>query len=83
MKSFDQDDETDVPGRRRAPVGSQREVMCAIFAAWKHDHERVIREYVAAEERGEVERKSNKSDYSAERYARALLRDGIRKGWLK
>jgi hypothetical protein len=34
-------------------------------------------------ERGEVERKSNKWDYSAERYARALLGDGIRKGWLK
>jgi len=44
--------------------------------------ERVVREYAAAERRGEVKRNSNDHNISAEDYARALWRDGIRKGWI-
>jgi hypothetical protein len=62
---------------------SQRDVMRTIFARNRDDHEAVIRDYVAAEARGEVERRSNKSGHDPEQYARALLSDGLRKGWLK
>lgn len=72
-------------GRRSdpsAPRRSQRDVMRAIFHVHGHDADRVVREYAAAERRGEVARKSNQADISAEDYARALLNDGERKGWL-
>jgi len=46
------------------------------------NEERVVREYAAAEERGDVVRKSNTWGYNAERYARALWRDGVQKGWI-
>lgn len=42
----------------------------------------VCPEYARREENGEVVRKSNRHNLSAERYAHALLRDGIKKGWL-
>ena len=70
---------------KRSPVGateSQRAVMIRIFAACGRDPERAVREYAAAERRGEVRRKSNKYGTSAEDYARALLADGAKKGWL-
>jgi len=46
------------------------------------NEERVVREYADAEDRGDVERKSNTWGYTAEQYARALWRDGVRKGWI-
>ena len=46
------------------------------------DEERVIREYAEAEKRGEVERKRNSSNYTAEQYARALWNDAMKKGWI-
>ena len=46
------------------------------------DMDRVTREYAAAEERGEVLRKSNSHGYGPLKYALALWRDGVRKGWL-
>lgn len=70
---------------KRSPVGareSQRSVMIRIFAACSRDPERAVREYAAAEERGDVRRKSNMHGTSAEDYARALLADGAKKGWL-
>ncbi|HRN51916.1 MAG TPA: Swt1 family HEPN domain-containing protein [Gemmatimonadaceae bacterium] len=67
------------PGKRRE---SQREIMARIFVAAGRDEERAIREYAAAELRGEVVRKSNKHGLDAESYARALLNDGLKKGWL-
>jgi len=39
--------------------------------------------YGDAERRGKVSRASNKYDISSEAYARALLADGLRKGWLR
>jgi hypothetical protein len=61
----------------------QRETMRKIYLRWKGDSERVVREYAAAERAGQVQRKRNKSGYSPEEYARALLADGHKKGWLK
>lgn len=56
--------------------------MRQIWARCRPDEEKAVREYGAAESAGEVERTSNSHGWSAEQYARALLRDGMRKGWL-
>lgn len=42
----------------------------------------IIEAYAIAERKGVVVRKSNKYNLSAESYARALFKDGIRKGWI-
>jgi hypothetical protein len=47
------------------------------------DVDRVIKEYAAAEVRGEVRRISNQSGMTAESYARALYADGAKKGWFR
>ena len=60
----------------------QRDVMRRIWARCKPNEERAVSEYAAAEKRGEVERASNSHGWDAEQYARALLRDGLRKGWV-
>ena len=62
---------------------TQRDLMREIHRRWTPDRERIIAEYAAAERRGEVERRGNKSGRSAEEYARALLADGEKKGWLE
>lgn len=62
---------------------SQRDVMRTIYAQCKGNEERAVRDYAAAERRGEAGRRSNKYSISPEAYARALLSDGIRKGWLQ
>jgi hypothetical protein len=46
------------------------------------DENRVVHEYAASEERGEVQRGSNKRGMEALAYARRLWADGIKKGWL-
>jgi hypothetical protein len=61
----------------------QRAVMREIYARWKQDPTRLVREYANAEREGRVQRKGNMSGLSPEEYARALLADGERKGWLK
>lgn len=61
---------------------SQRDVMRAIYVKCGRDDEQAVREYAAAERRGEVHRSSNRYELSAEKYARALLADGKRKSWL-
>jgi hypothetical protein len=61
----------------------QRAVMREIYARWKQDPTLVIREYASAEREGRVQRKGHVSGLSPEEYARALLADGERKGWLK
>jgi len=60
----------------------QRDVMRRIWARCKPNEERAVREYAAAERRGEAERASNAHGRTAEQYARALLNDGLKKGWL-
>lgn len=65
--------------RRRS---SQRDVMRAIWARCSPDEDRAVREYAAAERHGEAPRKQNKYGLTPEQYARALLSDGMKKGWL-
>ena len=61
---------------------SQRDVMRDAWRRHRPDEEATVREYARRELRGEVNRASNRHDLTAEQYARALLADGIRKGWL-
>jgi hypothetical protein len=56
--------------------------MLTLINRYGMNEERVVREYADAEARGEVDRKSNSRGYTAEQYARALWRDGVRKGWI-
>ena len=66
--------------KRRA---SQRDMMRRLYAKFGSDESRVVREYADAESRGEVLRQSNAYDMDAEEYARRLLKDGKKKGWLR
>lgn len=61
---------------------SQRDVMRSIWARCAPDEDRAVREYAAAERQGEAPRKQNKHGLTPEQYARALLSDGMKKGWL-
>lgn len=67
--------------RHLMPRVTQRDVMRRIFRDCRGDHERSIAAYAQAERRGEVERKNDRYGRSAESYARALLLDGLAKGW--
>jgi len=60
----------------------QRALMREIFSKARRQEVEAIREYAAAERAGKVQRKGNKSGLSAEEYAKALIRDGLKKGWL-
>lgn len=62
---------------------SQRDMMRDIFRRHRGDEEAVVREYAAAETRGEVTRSSNAYDLSPEDYARRLLEDARKKGWIR
>jgi hypothetical protein len=61
---------------------SQRNMMRDLFKRYGGVEDSVIKAYAAAERRGEVERKNNRSGYGAEQYARALWADGLKNGWL-
>jgi hypothetical protein len=65
-----------------AAPSRQRDVMRRIYARHGPDDEPVVREYAAAERRGEVRRARNAYGLSPEDYARRLLADGLKKGWL-
>ena len=56
--------------------------MRELFRQYKKNETRIITAYADAEKSGIVTRKSNIQSISAEQYARALLQDGIRKGWI-
>lgn len=60
----------------------QREVMRRLYQVHRGNEEQVVRAYVTAEHRGDVQRASNVNGMDAESYARALFDDGRRKGWL-
>ena len=64
-------------------ASTQREWMLRLFREHRGDREGTIQAYAEAERRGRVSRNSNTSRLSAEAYARALLADGLRKGWLR
>jgi hypothetical protein len=61
---------------------SQRGLMRALVGRLGRDVDQVIREYAAAEERGEVTRGRNIRDMDPLDYARRLWADGVKKGWL-
>jgi hypothetical protein len=68
---------------RATRLGTQRDVMRALFQRHAGDSELVISAYAAAERKGEAPRASNNSGLKPEEYARALLNDGLRKGWVR
>lgn len=65
------------------PSKSQRDIMRGIFRRHWPDRAKVIREYAAAEERGEAIRSRNRYNLSPQQYAERLLEDGLKKGWLR
>jgi hypothetical protein len=62
---------------------TQRAIMQRLVVEHGGDIERVITAYANAERNGEATRSRNTSNLGPEAYARALLNDGMRKGWLK
>jgi hypothetical protein len=62
---------------------AQRTMMQDLWRRNRPDAQRTIHEYAAAERRGEVFRERNVHGVDAEEYARRLLEDGRRKGWLE
>jgi hypothetical protein len=61
---------------------TQREIMQRLWIEHGRDKERTIAAYAAAERSAKATRSRNASDQNPEQYARALLNDGLRKGWL-
>ena len=61
---------------------SQRDVMRRLWKLHRGNEAKVVAAYAKAERDGEIPRKSNTNDVSAEDYAVALLKDGLKKGWL-
>jgi hypothetical protein len=57
--------------------------MRELFRRHRGDEEAMIRAYADAESRGEVERASNARDLLPEEYARRLLEDARKKGWIR
>ena len=72
-----------IPDRSEGSVASQRDKMRELYQRCAQDEEKTITAYAAAEQRGEVHRRSNDYALNHEEYARRLLADGLRKGWLK
>jgi hypothetical protein len=72
-----------IPDRSEGSVASQRDKMRELYRQCAGDEEKTITAYASAEERGEVNRRSNDYALNPEEYARRLLADGLRKGWLK
>jgi len=62
---------------------TQRDVMRDLFILHRGNRELTILAYAAAERNGESPRESNTYSLTAEQYAKALLRDGMRRGWLR
>lgn len=61
---------------------SQRDKMRSLYATLDGDEERVVAAYAAAEQAGDVQRKSNDYGLNADAYARRLFADGIAKKWM-
>jgi len=60
----------------------QREYMRTLYRKYGNNISRIIQEYATAEIQGKVARFSNRGNLSGEQYAKALYKDGVRKGWL-
>jgi hypothetical protein len=61
---------------------NQRDKMRELFARHGDRSEILIREYSAAEKRGEVIRNRDANKLTSEEYAEALLRDARKRGWI-
>jgi len=62
---------------------SQRAVMRRLYMQYAGNVADIVAAYADAERNGGVIRNSNLSNLGPEDYAKALLNDGLRKGWLK
>src|SRR4051794_12984079 len=56
--------------------------MARLYATAGEQVDVAARSYAAAEQRGDVSRASNVRGMSAEEYARRLIADGLKKGWI-
>lgn len=61
---------------------TQRSLMIEIWNSTNRNVLLASLEYAKAEQIGKVGRKKNINSISAEKYALALVRDGLKKGWL-
>ena len=61
----------------------QRHMMRRLYREHRGDKDRAVREYARAERAGKVQRKQDKNGQTPEEYAKALFRDGERKGWIR
>lgn len=62
---------------------TQRDKMRELYRHRSNDIDTIIQKYVEAEKQGEVQRNSNSRLIDAYEYAKRLLSDGLRKGWIK
>jgi hypothetical protein len=62
---------------------SQRDMLRSLVGRFGSDETRLIREYAAAENRGEVRRHRNAYGLTPEQYAARLIADARKKGWLE
>lgn len=60
----------------------QRDKMRQLFLGNKGDEDAAIAAYALSEQQGEVVRQRNSRKWDSLTYAKALIRDGKRKGWL-
>jgi hypothetical protein len=60
---------------------SQRDKMRELVKVYGNNESAIIKEYAAAEERGEVERERDVNNTPPEEYAKRLLYDGRKKKW--
>jgi hypothetical protein len=68
---------------RKESKPTQRDLMRSIYRTFCTDHRRVVTEYANTEKNGMVTRTKNTHDLNPEQYAKMLLADGLRKGWLR
>jgi hypothetical protein len=60
----------------------QTDKMRELFRLHPKNFNIIVSKYADAEARGEVKRKSNKRQMDAHEYAKRLLADGLKNGWL-
>lgn len=61
----------------------QRDKLRDLFLNYGNSEEILIREYAKAERRKEVSRSRNALGLTSEEYAKALISDARKKGWIK
>ncbi len=61
---------------------TQRDHMRQLYKDFAGDEKKIVNAYAAAESTNVVVRISNKYKITAIDYAKALYKDGIRKGWI-